>query len=291
MRRLRADASGRGRGPSSTHPWACFCSPRKPPPLSRPLPRRRRELDRGGIKRVGASPPPLPPRPARVSHLLSQPRPAPMTTTVTVHAAKTHLSRLIEQALRGEEVIIARGDKPVVRLVPVEAPKPRRVLRHLEGPARGPRQLLRPAPRGRAEALGRRLSPLAAPPGHPRPPVVLAGDLRLPVAARAAIDAPGADVLVSAVSLFKIATKHRLGKLPLEPAVAADLAGTVVGHGFARLPQRRARQPPPRPARPPASRPGDHRRPRAGLHRGARFETYGVRRLWSEGEVVAHSVT
>ena len=48
--------------------------------------------------------------------------------TVTVHAAKTHLSRLIEQALRGEEVIIARGDKPVVRLVPVDAPKPRRSL-------------------------------------------------------------------------------------------------------------------------------------------------------------------
>ncbi len=39
---------------------------------------------------------------------------------VTVHAAKTNLSKLIEAALRGEEVVIARGDKPVVRLVPVE---------------------------------------------------------------------------------------------------------------------------------------------------------------------------
>src|SRR4051812_2457160 len=56
------------------------------------------------------------------------------------------------------------------------------------------------------------------------------------MAARAAIHAPGADVLVSAVSLFEIATKHRLGKLPLEPAVAADLAGTVADHGFAHLP-------------------------------------------------------
>ena len=60
----------------------------------------------------------------------------------------------------------------------------------------------------------------------------LAGDLRLPVAARAAIDAPGADVLVSAVSLFEIATKHRLGKLPLEPAVAADLALVSDEAGF-----------------------------------------------------------
>ncbi len=39
---------------------------------------------------------------------------------VTIHAAKTNLSKLIEAALRGEEVVIARGDKPVVKLVPVE---------------------------------------------------------------------------------------------------------------------------------------------------------------------------
>ena len=38
---------------------------------------------------------------------------------VTIHAAKTNLSKLIEAALAGEEVIIAKGDKPVVKLVPV----------------------------------------------------------------------------------------------------------------------------------------------------------------------------
>lgn len=37
----------------------------------------------------------------------------------TVHTAKTQLSKLIEAALRGEEVVIARGSKPVVRLVPM----------------------------------------------------------------------------------------------------------------------------------------------------------------------------
>jgi len=41
-------------------------------------------------------------------------------TTVTVHQAKTHLSRLIAAAERGEEVVIARGDKPAVRIVPFE---------------------------------------------------------------------------------------------------------------------------------------------------------------------------
>ncbi len=38
---------------------------------------------------------------------------------VNIHAAKTNLSRLIEEACAGEEIIIARGDVPVVRLVPL----------------------------------------------------------------------------------------------------------------------------------------------------------------------------
>lgn len=47
--------------------------------------------------------------------------------TYTVHQAKTNLSKLIEQAERGEDVVIARGDKPAVKLVPLEPPaKPKR---------------------------------------------------------------------------------------------------------------------------------------------------------------------
>ena len=37
--------------------------------------------------------------------------------TITIHKAKTQLSRLIEKACRGEEIVIARGKQPVVRLV------------------------------------------------------------------------------------------------------------------------------------------------------------------------------
>jgi len=40
--------------------------------------------------------------------------------TITIHKAKTQLSRLIEKACRGEEIVIARGAKPVVRLVAIE---------------------------------------------------------------------------------------------------------------------------------------------------------------------------
>jgi prevent-host-death family protein len=57
--------------------------------------------------------------------------------TFTVHQAKSDLSKLIARAEAGEEVVIARRDKPAVRLVPVEgAPKKRRVpgaLAHLRG--------------------------------------------------------------------------------------------------------------------------------------------------------------
>ena len=42
-----------------------------------------------------------------------------MTTTVNVHEAKTHLSRLLEAVEAGEDVVIARAGKPIARLVPV----------------------------------------------------------------------------------------------------------------------------------------------------------------------------
>jgi prevent-host-death family protein len=43
---------------------------------------------------------------------------------VNIHEAKTHLSRLIERALAGEEVVIAKSGHPLVRLVRIERPKP-----------------------------------------------------------------------------------------------------------------------------------------------------------------------
>jgi prevent-host-death family protein len=44
-------------------------------------------------------------------------------TVVTVHEAKTHLSRLINDVIAGKEVTIARGKSPVVKLVPLEPVK------------------------------------------------------------------------------------------------------------------------------------------------------------------------
>ena len=44
---------------------------------------------------------------------------------VTVHEAKTHLSRLLQRVASGEEIIIARSGTPVARLVRIESGAPR----------------------------------------------------------------------------------------------------------------------------------------------------------------------
>ena len=41
-------------------------------------------------------------------------------TTVTIHEAKTHLSRWINRVLSGEDVVIAKGKVPVVKLTPIQ---------------------------------------------------------------------------------------------------------------------------------------------------------------------------
>jgi prevent-host-death family protein len=45
---------------------------------------------------------------------------------VNIHEAKTHLSRLLQEALEGEDIVIARGNEPIVRLVLVESARRQR---------------------------------------------------------------------------------------------------------------------------------------------------------------------
>jgi prevent-host-death family protein len=54
-------------------------------------------------------------------------------TQVSIHEAKTHLSRLIEKVLRGEEVVIAKRHRPVVRLVMEQPEKRDQALGALRG--------------------------------------------------------------------------------------------------------------------------------------------------------------
>jgi len=55
-------------------------------------------------------------------------------SVITIHEAKTHLSQLIQRALDGEEIIIAKRDQPLVRLEVIREKKPERSfggLKHL----------------------------------------------------------------------------------------------------------------------------------------------------------------
>jgi len=55
--------------------------------------------------------------------------------TVNIHEAKTHLSRLIEEASKGESFVIAKAGKPVVRVTAIESPSGAQIRRlgFLEG--------------------------------------------------------------------------------------------------------------------------------------------------------------
>jgi prevent-host-death family protein len=60
--------------------------------------------------------------------------------TVNIHQAKTHLSRLVERAAKGESFIIAKAGKPLVKVVPLSAPEAAQVKRvgFLSGQVRVP---------------------------------------------------------------------------------------------------------------------------------------------------------
>lgn len=62
----------------------------------------------------------------------------PVRKSVSMHEAKTHLSRLVARVEAGEEIIVKRGNKEVAKLVPIEPKKrPDRVpgwLAHLKPP-------------------------------------------------------------------------------------------------------------------------------------------------------------
>ena len=49
-------------------------------------------------------------------------------SSVNIHEAKTHLSRLLKRVAAGEEIIIANAGTPVARLVPAVEPSPKRIL-------------------------------------------------------------------------------------------------------------------------------------------------------------------
>jgi len=75
-------------------------------------------------------------------------------TTVNVHEAKTHLSRLLAQVESGTEVVIARNGTPVARLVPCR-PRGKREFGALKGRLVVPETFFEPLPESELEAWER----------------------------------------------------------------------------------------------------------------------------------------
>ncbi len=49
--------------------------------------------------------------------------------TINIHEAKTHLSRLVEQAAKGDSFIIAKAGKPLVKVIALNSPEPTQMKR------------------------------------------------------------------------------------------------------------------------------------------------------------------
>ncbi len=56
--------------------------------------------------------------------------------TVNIHEAKTHLSRLAEEVAAGEEIIVAKAGKPIIKLVPIVTKPKKRKIGALKGKLR-----------------------------------------------------------------------------------------------------------------------------------------------------------
>lgn len=115
----------------------------------------------------------------------------------------------------------------------------------------------------------------------------LAGDEQLSPLARLAIADEANLIFISAASMWEIATKHRLGKLPGASILVADFEGVIAGQGFASLSINV------RHAQTAGALPGPHRDPfdrmliaQAMLENLAlvsnelAFDAYGVKRIW-----------
>ena len=73
---------------------------------------------------------------------------------VTMHDAKTNLSRIVEEARAGADIVIARGKVPLVRLVPVDQPPVKRQFGAMRGQFKVPSSFFDPLSEEELKAWG-----------------------------------------------------------------------------------------------------------------------------------------
>ncbi|MGH8289502.1 MAG: type II toxin-antitoxin system Phd/YefM family antitoxin [Steroidobacteraceae bacterium] len=69
-----------------------------------------------------------------------------MPKVINIHAAKTHLSRIVDEVAAGKEVIIAKAGKPMARLSPITAAVRKKKLGMLKGKIKVPDDFNAPLP-------------------------------------------------------------------------------------------------------------------------------------------------
>lgn len=115
----------------------------------------------------------------------------------------------------------------------------------------------------------------------------LTDDKHLPQSSRRFIEDEDNNIVISAASVWEIATKHRIGKLPSADAVAPDIPGAIADQGFGELPVTVEDAARAGALQGPLRDPFDRMLIAQALARNLvlisiekRFDQYGVRRLW-----------
>ena len=155
-----------------------------------------------------------------------------MTKIVNMHEAKSNLSRLVEEVEAGEDVVLARAGKPVVRLVALR-PARRRRLGRWKGKVTMADDFDAPLPR-KLWPLGRRVAEGAVRVLLDTHALIWALERspKLSKVARGVIEDGSNEILVSAASAWEIAINKALGRLE----VPDDLIEAVDEAGFVRRP-------------------------------------------------------
>ncbi|HVC10802.1 MAG TPA: type II toxin-antitoxin system prevent-host-death family antitoxin [Burkholderiales bacterium] len=150
--------------------------------------------------------------------------------TVNIHRAKTQLSKLIERVSEGEEIVIARGGKPVARLVPLLQRSQPRTPGALKGKIRIAEDFDAPLPDRLPDLFEGNAKPRSR--SKARRAVRLLVDThlllwwlagrRVPRRAAELIRDSANQVYASAASLWEVALKASLGKIEVEPGTLVE---------------------------------------------------------------------
>ena len=136
--------------------------------------------------------------------------------TYNIHEAKTHLSRLIDEAAAGEPFVIAKAGKPMAKVISIDASQDRATRRigFLKGKIKVPDNF-DTMMAGEIQEMFYGKNEIAC--GHPSVAWAVEASPRLPRIARKLISAPANELIFSVASIWEISIKHAKGLSSFHP--------------------------------------------------------------------------